>query len=201
MASRQQFSVVGYVFGFGTLADDRDPLVLRTLDDRPPVWGSARGFRRRWNVAMRNIDRDNDHKYYIDAVTHRRDDIYVVSLNAEVDEGCSCAGLALPVSEHTLRLFDQRERYMWRFDVSDSFSVDLDLPVWIYRGNSRSTELYAEGLRTGKGRVRKDYKERVEAAFQRRGSDVWRGYKESTDSPEVPVVELDILRADGDRGL
>ena len=192
---------IAYVFGYGTLADPSDPLVQRAAGAREPIRGCLDGFRRRWNAAVENLAPSTDHKYYVDRSDGSRPDLVVVSLNIERRPGVVVNGIALPIDDAYLRLFDQREHFLERVEVGASFSVPLDLPLWTYTATSKSLAVFSAAVAEGRAVVRRSYIERVEAAFRRLGPEAWRDYERSTLPPECPIADLEIVRAAGDAGI
>lgn len=72
--------VVGYVFGYGSLADPSDWLIAPRSDLPNGVYGTLDGFCRHWDVALRNDDSIHDHKYYRDADSGERVEGFVATL-------------------------------------------------------------------------------------------------------------------------
>lgn len=195
--------LVGYVFGYGSLVDPGDALVLRharSLAD--PIYGIVSGYRRRWNVAKDNLAAMHDHKYYADPVTGVRLPIKVAFLNLSEGPAPHANGIAIPVNEERLRLFDARERGMMRVDVSDRFSTNLPAPLWAYSDASGLGQtIFAEGRRDHDIWIRSEYLHRVEAAFRALGAEPFAQYLASTDTPTCPVRSMRIIRAPGDAGI
>jgi hypothetical protein len=182
---------VGYVFGYGTLADSADPLVLRTRGPAEPVYGHLRGFRRGWRTGTDNVAPLNDHKYYADP-DGTRPDVCVVTLDVAPGDG-EVNGVALPVDEATLTAIDRRELHYDRTEVSESFTGPVGLPVWTYRANAQACADYAIAVARGRAFIRRGYLERIERVFRALGERAWDDYRASTDAPEVPLRDLQHL--------
>jgi hypothetical protein len=201
MTSAAPDEAVGYVFGYATIADPDDHLVVRAASDRPAVEGKVRGFRRVWDAAVENRAAAADHKHYVDRVTGERPDVVVVTLNIEPDADAAVNGIAVPVDEPMLRLFDRREYFLERIDVTDRFSRDLGLPVWAYTATPESVALYRSARADGRAVIRKSYLERVMKTFRALGPDALRDFERWTSPPECPIADLEIVRAPGDAGV
>lgn len=188
--------VAGYVFGYATLADAGDELVLSTGGAAERVYGHLHGFRRRWNTGTDNRAPLNDHKHYVHGHSGERPDLCVVTLNVEPGDG-RVNGIALPVEEHALPYFDRRELHYTRIEVSAAFSERLGLPVWTYVANRLALDDFAAAHARGRAFVRRGYIERVEAVFRAMGEEAWAAYRASTDPPESPLLDLLQVTADG----
>jgi hypothetical protein len=182
---------VGYVFGYGTLADAADPLVLRTRWPLESMDGHLRGFRRRWRAAMENRAPLNDHKHYVDP-DGTRPDICVVTLDISPGDG-DVNGIALPVDEAALMALDRRELRYDRIDVTHAFSAVLGASVWTYTAKAEARLRYAASAARGRAFVRRGYLERVERTFRGLGEQAWSDYRASTDPPDVPLRHLEHL--------
>ncbi len=186
----------GYVFGYGSLVADALPLASG-LERVRPVWGTLPGFRRSWTVAMRNRDRVNDVKHVVDAETGRRPDLWVTYVDLDRDRGTAVNGVAVPVDEDRLAVFDTRELNYERIEVTADFVADpgeawppeRDVPVWVYVGSAAARQRYVEGRGAGQAVIRAGYRNRLEDAFRARGQSAWRRYQETTTPPEVETVE------------
>lgn len=183
-------SSVGYIFGYGTLADPQDALVQRAAGEDQPVFGHLSGFRRRWNVAMENCAPLNDHEHYVDAHTGERLDIFAVALNIEPGDGRP-NGLAIPVDERWIPEFELRELHYDRIDVSAAFEPALPLPVWTFSANAQARKDFARGLEEGRAFIRRGYHERVLRTFRSLGPEQWSAFQASTDPPLCPLADLE----------
>lgn len=192
---------IGYVFGYATIADASDHLVVRSASTVPPVYGHVQGYRRVWNAAVANLAATTDHKHYIDPVTGDRPDVAVVTLNMEPDATVSVNGIAVPVDEASLALFDRREHFLHRIEVGHRFTGTGDLPVWAYTATAESLALYGSARAGGRAVIRQSYYNRVLRTFHDLGSDAWVDFERSTCAPECPIVDLVVVRAPGDEGV
>ncbi len=163
--------------------------MLETRTHADAVYGHVDGFRRRWNAAMENRAPLNDHKHYLDSATGERPDICVVALNVQRADG-RVNGVAVPVDERALPVFDHRELHYDRVDVSAAFSPAVDLPVWTYTGNEQALAEHDAALARGRAFIRRTYVERVEEVFRRLGEEAWADFQASTDPPEAPLRDL-----------
>ena len=192
---------IGYVFGYATIADANDHLVVRSASGLPPVYGHVRGFRRVWNAAVDNRAATTDHKHYVDPASGERPDVVVVTLNLERDEASSVNGIAVAVDESMLALFDRREHFLNRIEVGDRFSASEGLPVWAYTANPESLALYRSASAEGRAFIRQSYYERVLHTFRELGPEAWADFQRSTSPPDCPIADLEIVRAPGDEGV
>jgi hypothetical protein len=192
---------IGYVFGYATIADASDDLVVRSASALPPVYGHVRGYRRVWDAAVENLAATTDHKHYIDPVTRERPDVAVVTLNMEPDETISVNGIAVPVDEASLALFDRREHFLHRIEVRDRFTGTRDLPVWAYTATAESLALYRSARAGGRAVIRRSYYDRVLRTFHDLGPEAWADFERSTCPPECAIADLIVVRAPGDQGV
>lgn len=187
--------IVGYVFGYGTLASHGDALAVSARGGRDIVYAHVEGFRRRFNVAMDNRAPLNDRAYYVDPATRERLDIHVVACNLDHGEG-RVNGVAIPVTADVLPRFDRRELHYDRVDVTERCTRELGLPVWAYVANALGREDYERGVAAGRAFVRRTYVEAIETAFREHGPEGWRDYLASTDPPAVPLRDLEHVKLD-----
>jgi hypothetical protein len=188
---------VGYIFGYATLADAADRLVVESRIDAEPVYGHIEGYRRRWNAGMENRAPLNDRKHYVDSATGERLDICVVALNVQPGDG-RVNGVAVPVSAQALPAFDRRELHYDRIDVSAAFTERVGLPIWTYTGNDQALADYRAAHERGRAFIRRTYAERVDAVFRELGERPWADYRASTDPPEAPLRDLTHVVPDGE---
>ncbi|WP_320672820.1 gamma-glutamylcyclotransferase family protein [Patulibacter defluvii] len=188
----------GYVFGYGSLVADALPLTAGVERPVAPVWGRLDDHRRRWTVTMRNRDRVNDPKHVVDEATGRRPDLWVTYVTLDRVPGTTVNGIAVPVDDERLAVFDVRELNYERVAVGELFTADPGeawpppgdgpaLPVWTYVASAAGRERYEQGRQAQRAVVRAGYRERVEGAFRDRGAAAWRDYQASTDPPAVPT--------------
>jgi SAM-dependent methyltransferase len=174
--------IVGYVFGYATLAAHDDALAVSARGERDIVYLHVEGFRRRFNVAMDNRAPLNDRAYYVDPRTRERLDIHVVACNLDADDG-RVNGVAIPVTADVLPRFDHRELHYDRVDVTARCTRELGLPVWTYVANELGRLDYERGAAAGRAFIRRTYVEAIERAFRAHGEEAWRDYRASTDPP------------------
>lgn len=196
--------MLGFVFGYGTLADPDDWLLRRYPGDFPDtVYLAVDGYRRHWDLAADNSAARHDHKYHVDAATGERPDIYVAALGLEREAGCSCNGVAIPVDAERLAWFDKREGLLYDRIVveGERISESLGGTLWTYFPKDSALAAFEEGLREGKAFAPRYYVESVPAAFAARGEEALAAYRASTREPRCPVRDLDLVRAAGDAGI
>jgi dephospho-CoA kinase len=157
---------VNVVFGYGSL----------TVAGGRPC--ELRDHRRGWGVAMDNRDTIPGYKFYVDADTGERPDVYVAFLSIWPEPGARVAGVALEVSGDALAALDARERNYERRDVTALVEPDLGARVWAYVGSAGGAERCAAGRAAGTAVVAEEYLAIVPAA----------------EPPDLPVRRL--LRRD-----
>jgi hypothetical protein len=145
------------------------------------------GFRRRWNVAMDNSVDLPGYKFYVDAASGERPEVFVTFLNVERAAGSSVNGTVFPVSVHDLAGLDQRERNYVRCEVA---LPEVGARVWTYVGSSDARARYEGAAARGAAVVDRSYLELVRARFGSLGADGLSRFDQSTDPPSVPVVPL-----------
>jgi cation transport regulator ChaC len=177
-----------WVFGYGSLVAEHRPAANPGPEDA--AWARIHGFRRAWNIAMRNVDPCNDRKFFIDALTLERIDIHVTFTNLVEAASGSCSGVLIPVSAETLRGLDEREANYRRVDVTDRLSPRPRARAWTYLGLDDARARFRQGRRAGNIFVPSDYLQRVEKTFRDAGPGRHAEYLDSTDPVEVPVRDL-----------
>lgn len=196
--------LLGYVFGYGTLADPNDWLIVRGRGKFPdPIYLHVLDYRRHWDMASDNLDPIHDHKYHAESGTGERSDVRVVSLALEESPGVRCNGAAIPVDDQRLAWFDQREGKLYNRELISPGRIgqELDLPLWSYFPNARSLEVFEAGLTDGNVVCPAYYVRMMEEVFTARGADALEDYRRSTREPRCPIRELDLIRAPGDLGI
>jgi cation transport regulator ChaC len=181
-------SSIEWVFGYGSLVADHRPGANPGPEDA--TWASIHGFRRTWNIAMRNVDPSNDRKFYVDALTMERVDIHVTFTNLVEAASGRCGGVLIPVSAEALRGLDQREVNYRRVDVTDRLSPRPTARAWTYLGLDDARARFRQGLRAGNIFVASEYLRRVEETFRVAGPGRHAEYLNSTDPLEVPTRDL-----------
>lgn len=204
MGSMSPREILGYVFGYGTLADPNDWLLRRHPGEfEDPTYVLIDGFRRHWDLAARNTAAEHDHKYHADAGTSERPDIYVAALGLEQVEDVACNGVAIPVDAERIGWFDRREGLLYdRVEVPpERINDSLDGVLWTYLPKPSALAAFEQGLRDGTAFVPRYYVDSVPAAFAARGNEALDAYRESTRTPRCPVRDLKLVRAEGDAGI
>jgi len=129
------------------------------------------------------------YKYYRDAATGDRPNIYVAFVNIErhdEETQTGVAGILFEVDASALAVLDARERNYRREDVTPHLSVAIEGTVWSYVGRPEARARYHHGRRTSSLVIAKTYMESVESAFARAGLPY------THDLPDdIPVVALD----------
>lgn len=196
--------VIGYVFGYGSLADPDDWLIKR---DRagylPSIYGHLSGYRRHWNLAMENGSSGHDHKYYVDVTSGERLAGWVATLGVEIAQGMHCNGVAVAVDDQRLAWFDQREGALYErvLLAASAFTPQLDLPLWTYIPAEAALANFQLGCRQDNVFLPEDYFYAIEELFAERGAQALAEYRASTGSPDCPLRKLALIRAPGDAGI
>jgi hypothetical protein len=181
--------IVGYIFGYGALANLQDPMVGGKSHTSRVIEGYLRGFRRSWTAGMENRAPLNDGAYYVDAASGVRPDVCVVALSIDASDD-DVNGVAIPVTAAELPAFDLRELHYDRIDVSGHFSCSLAYPIWAYRANTRARRDCMVGGMQRRAYVSHTYVSCVRQAFQNLGSRSWIDYQASTDPIPFPARDL-----------
>lgn len=155
-----------HVFGYGSLV---------RLDGSP---ARMRGHRRTWGVAMDNARTIPGYKYYVDARTGERPDVFVAFVDFEpANDGDAVDGVIFPVTAEELDALDARERNYERVSVTSLVEPRPDGGrVWAYAGRADARDRCARGRAEGRLVVSAEYARLVTRA--------------SGDEPPCPVVEL-----------
>jgi cation transport regulator ChaC len=161
-----------FVFGYGSLLDGATGTPCR-----------LRGWRRRFGVAMDNRRTIPGYKYFLDARTGARPEVFVAFLDVVPEPGHVVRGLAAEVGAAQLAALDDRERNYARVDVSADLDLELGGPVWAYAGLPEARERYAVAAAAGRAVVARAYVEHVRAGFAAHGLAF-------ETPPEVPVMDL-----------
>ncbi len=183
-----------FVFGFGSTVDIQKlgEFLRRPLSPAGWCMGHLNGFRRLWNVAMDNSADLPDYKYYVLAESGQRPSYFITFLNLQSDTTSRVNGILFQVDETDLERLDARERNYRRVDVSDRVDPSPpDARVWTYVATEDAKHRYELGVSKGLSRVPADYLRLVREGFAAHGVDSLSEYDRSTDSPCVPVEELD----------
>ena len=166
--------VVGYVFGYGSLA----AAALGGLDRTPRREGfvaDLEGFDRGWGVAMDNARTLPGYKYYVDA-TGGRPDVCVAFLDMTPLAAGRVNGVCLPVDEPALAVLDDRGPNYERVDVSDRLpgaEPAVPEPVWTYLGSAAGRDRLTHARACGRAVIHEGYLAAVTRGFQALGRDEW----------------------------
>lgn len=181
-----------FVFAYGSLVDvDAVSAYLNRPVPTDEWWPcQLRDFRRCWNVAMDNsVDLPN-YKYYIDPASGKRQSHYITFLNIYPAPGQAINGIVIRVSRQELLEIDSRERNYSRQDVSRFASLQASDQVWAYRGTSTAEARYQHGLACHRSVVARAYYDQINLSIRKLGPGFARQYQESTDQPNVPIINL-----------
>lgn len=171
-------SAADLVFGYGSLA----------LGARPTA--ELTGMRREWNVAMDNSLTIPGYKYYVDAATGARPEVFVTFLNLVDDPEQTVNGALLALGAGPLAHLDERERNYQRVDVSDLMAEPSSGRVWAYMGRDDARARFEEAHRAGRAVVGRAYLTAVRAGFELAGTAELSEFDRSTIPPPCPVVDL-----------
>jgi len=161
-----------WVFGYGSLAHPEHLagfLTRHRLQLGAHAHAELAGFRRTWTVAMDNSQTLTGYKYYLDATTGARPDIFVAFANIERHPQARVSGLLFEACAETLALLDTRERNYERTDVTAHVSAVVEGTVWTYLGNAEATARYAHALKKNALVIDTAYEERIETAYAHAG--------------------------------
>jgi hypothetical protein len=161
--------VVGYVFGYGSLAAAGLAGLNRT-PRREGFVADLEGFERGWGVAMDNTRTVPGYKCYVDR-TGSRPDVCVAFLDLTPATTGRVNGVCLPVDEAALAALDDRERNYERVDVSDR--LPCAEPVWTYLGSVAGRGRLAHGRARGKAVIHEGYLAAVTRGFRALGPQEW----------------------------
>jgi hypothetical protein len=180
-----------HVFGYGSLAELRDPLP-GAGGERAPVLGRLLGYRRLWGVAMNNWEAPDGARHWVDPDSGERPRIRVSYLDIEERPGATANGLAIPVDEARLAELDAREGNYERFDVSAAFRPGLPGRVFSYRGLDAARERCRQGAADGDVFVSSVYLGLVHRSFSALGAGALAEFEATTELP-FPVRELRLV--------
>lgn len=186
---------IGYVFGYGSLADPTDHLYQER--NITPIYGILDGFERHWRVAFDNMEPNRDNKHYL--VDGERYEGYISMLGATPESGSRCNGVAIPVDAELADLFETREGNLYRLseDLRDLFSVKLDLPLRTYIPLDSGMDLYDREISKRNVALPSSYVDLVETAFRARGEEAHSIYLESTEHPAGEILAMEFYRKPG----
>lgn len=205
-----------WVFGYASLVALREPVAVDG-EERAPVPGRLRGYRRLWGAAMDNWDAVNDPKHFVDPDTGERPRIRVAYLDIVPDDGWETSGrrrfpvgsgggpavngLALPVDATRLAAFDEREVNYGRIEVGDAFESlsgqgDAAGPsdgdrVWTYVGTAAARERCRRGAEEGNACIVAEYAAAAREAFASLAPGALAEFDRSTDPLPFPQRPLE----------
>ena len=157
-----------HVFGYGSLTR------------RSGTPARLRGHRRVWGVAMDNSRTIAGYKYYVDARSGERPEVFVAFLDLQpTTDGESAAGVLFPVTPEELATLDARERNYGRVDVTELVDPRPDGGrVWTYAGSSGGRARRDRGVAEGRLVVSSEYARLV------------------VDPPDPPYPVMELRRVD-----
>lgn len=184
-----------YVFGYGSLVDveNLQKYLGRSLTDSFDfTFCYLKGYRRCWNIAMDNrIDLSN-YKYYLDKKTRSRLEVFVAFLNIRPHEESNIVGILFSVSDKDLQDLDKRERNYRRVDITNLIETPVKGKAWVYIGLDEAKRRYQEGLTQNNVIISHSYFNSVYNAYLSLGEELLSNYVETTDAPEVPILDLEV---------
>ena len=180
------------VFGYGSLVFDLSFGPTREPSDEGFVCDLV-GYRRRFDIAMDNAVTIPGYKYYVDAETGERPEVFVTFVNVCASADGAVNGVAVPVSREGLRELDERERNYERVDVTEAIRPRPARRVWTYRGEEDARERYRHGRASGRAVVSRGYYEAVVSSFEELGPAELERFWRSTEQPECPLADLALV--------
>ena len=131
------------------------------------------------------------YKYYVEKYSGDRPDGFVTFLNIRPCRGTSITGIAFEVSEQELEHLDRRERNYQKLDVTAMIDGPISKSVCAYIGLAEAEQRYQQGLKTETAMIAQDYYELVYQAYQSLGEKALTDYINTTDPPQIPIVDLE----------
>jgi len=187
-----------YVFGFGSLV--HEPQLLNYLGKKEFKSGDLyhcrlKGYRRCWNIAMDNRITLPKYKYYVNADTGERPEIYVTFLNIRPYANGEVAGVLFKVGEEQLEQLDKRERNYDRIEITQLLDFEPPGTSWVYIGKYEAELRYQKGVTDNSSVISRQYYDLVYEAYNMQGQAAALDYLETTDKPIVPFMNLKIVRS------
>jgi hypothetical protein len=181
---------ISYVFGYGSLAELTEPLVVGE-QLYPAVPGRLHGFRRRWGVAMSNWEASADEKHFVDPESGLKPTLAVAYLDIEEAADEAVNGLANP-GRRGAAARARRARDQLRADrgVGCVRAVVGARGLRLPRDRSGATA-QSRGRRWGRIFASRQYVERIERAFAALGPGQLDEYQRTTEPLPFPVRELE----------
>ena len=137
------------------------------------------------------------YKYYVDARSGQRPELYVTFVNLCADGDCAVNGVAVPMSEAGLRGLDERERNYERVEVTDAIRPRPAGRVWTYVGDEDARDRYRRGRADGRAVVSREYYAAVVSSLEELGDGEVDRFWRSTDRPDCPFAELALIDVPG----
>jgi hypothetical protein len=182
---------IDYVFGYGSLVDLKEPLVVggRLF---PALPGRLEGFRRGWGAAMNNGEATEAEKHFVEPGSDLKPRITVAYLDIEEWPGGSVNGLAIPVDATRLEELDVREVNYRRIDVSSRFQPPIAHRVFTYRGTDAARQRCRQAGSDAEIHVSRQYVARIRSAFAALGSGQLAEYDRTTEPLRFPERDLEL---------
>ncbi len=176
-----------WIFGYGSLAHVESLKGLFARHRRAlgtHGYGALVGFQHTWSVAMDNSATLPRYKYYLDAKTGARPDVFVAFANIETGED-RVSGILFQADDGMLEVLDARERNYLRTDVTAHLCEPVAGPVWTYVGSPEANARFHHGLKTDALVIDKAYAQAIQSAFAHAGLPYTAPLPRN-----VPLVEL-----------
>jgi hypothetical protein len=171
--------VSDYIFGYASLV--AAPASARAV---------LRGHRRVWGVAMDNAVEIPGYKVYA-LPDGTRPALAVAFLDLEEADGTEVEGVLLAVDMAGLAALDVRERQYERIDVTALVDPAPGGTAWTYVGRAPGRARVAAGRAgTAQVAIQRSYLALVQAAFAALGDDALARYRDSTEAPPFPILDL-----------
>lgn len=182
---------IDYVFGYGSLVDLKEPLVVGG-HPFPALPGRLDGFRRRWGAAMNNWEATETEKHFVEPGSDLKPRITVAYLDIEEWPGGSVNGLAIPADATRLEELDVREVNYRRIDVSSRFQPPISHRVFAYRGTDAARRRCREARSDAEIHVSRQYVAQIRSAFAALGPDQLAEYDRTTEPLPFPERDLEL---------
>lgn len=198
--SDDDLSRTSWVFAYGSLVDPND---IAAYVGRPPIEGRdwvrahLNGYERNWFVGMDNIHVRADDKFYVSPDGTRFDGV-VLSLGLAQAPDQQTNGVAFRVNAQQLFVLDKRERRYNRVDISSAGGMSADAldgaVIYTYLPRADAVERAVLAVTSGAAAVPRAYHHKVRAAFTVLGDNELAGFDASTEPPDAPLVDLEVIR-------
>ncbi len=181
-----------YIFGYGSLVNQEAlyHYLGRECSPHAITLCQLKGYRRCWNIAMDNRVDLSSYKYYLDAATGERPEVFVTFLNIRPARKSTLTGALFEVNAEELSWIDQRERNYRRVAVTHQIDCQVPGNVWVYIGTPEAEKRYQQGLASHAACISEEYYLFVQECFYCHGEAIGQAYLEATDPPEVPLRKL-----------